>query len=441
MSDWVPSRFVVESPPFDDPNAGTSRVVYSTRTGEVVLVPDGLWRAIRAGNSVPSGVVENLKLKGFLVDADIDELEQVLDENERAIAEDDTLYLVVQASPNCSMGCGYCGQAHTPGALANEVADSIVTEIDRKLRSSGGRYRRLQVGWFGGEPLMGLRRIRQLTAELLRVADAHGVAYEAKIPTNGVALTEAVGRILTDELRITRIEVTLDGLGEVHDRRRPLKGGSPSFEVVYRNLRAFALRDDHSAQLVVRCNVDRDNAHHVDELINQLVADGLQSRVLFYTAPVHAWGNDADENGLSTEEVVDWDIHWLDRLLSAGFRLEVLPRRRKIVCMSVRTDAEVVDHAGVTYSCTEVPYVPAYGSPNRHKTGSIFDDSRREDRPFASMNQWIRDSRFECASCRILPVCGGACPKLWTEGNVPCPPVKFSLEDRLLLHAVYLAGG
>ena len=40
-----------------------------------------------------------------------------------------------------------------------------------------------------------------------------------------------------------------------------------------------------------------------------------------------------------------------------------------------------------------------------------------------------------CASCPLLPVCGGACPKLWRQGQVPCPSMKFNWPQRLDLAA------
>jgi uncharacterized protein len=38
-----------------------------------------------------------------------------------------------------------------------------------------------------------------------------------------------------------------------------------------------------------------------------------------------------------------------------------------------------------------------------------------------------------CKSCKFLPVCGGACPKSWYEGNPACPSFKFNIDERLMM--------
>ena len=34
---------------------------------------------------------------------------------------------------------------------------------------------------------------------------------------------------------------------------------------------------------------------------------------------------------------------------------------------------------------------------------------------------------------RMLPTCGGGCPKEWEEGRIPCPTPKFNIEQRMVL--------
>jgi uncharacterized protein len=41
----------------------------------------------------------------------------------------------------------------------------------------------------------------------------------------------------------------------------------------------------------------------------------------------------------------------------------------------------------------------------------------------------------QCGRCPILPICGGSCPKLWREGHIPCPSIKFNFQERLEIAA------
>jgi uncharacterized protein len=50
-----------------------------------------------------------------------------------------------------------------------------------------------------------------------------------------------------------------------------------------------------------------------------------------------------------------------------------------------------------------------------------------------NFNERVLKKEFDCATCPMLPVCGGACPKSWLEGMAPCPSTKHNIQQRLLL--------
>ena len=52
---------------------------------------------------------------------------------------------------------------------------------------------------------------------------------------------------------------------------------------------------------------------------------------------------------------------------------------------------------------------------------------------FGNFNAEVRQGKYPCSTCRMLPVCGGSCPKQWREGIEPCPSAKQNIEQRLLL--------
>ena len=41
----------------------------------------------------------------------------------------------------------------------------------------------------------------------------------------------------------------------------------------------------------------------------------------------------------------------------------------------------------------------------------------------------------------MLPVCGGGCPKQWTEGRVACPTSKFNIQEKLILSYMHAEKG
>lgn len=426
------SRYVVTSDAMR--RVGTEsaeRVLFCTRSGAVCEVGEAIWQLLEAGrcDELPERLTAALAEAKILVDADEDELKAVVEENRDAIADYDVLYEVVQPTAWCQLGCGYCGQTHAKRKLSTADQQSFIERTVRKL--SSGRYRELAIGWFGAEPLLGLSVIRELTPRLIEVAARHGCAYSAKIVTNGAALSVDIARELVEQHRVTAAEVTIDGLGALHDAKRPTKAGQPTFERIFDNVRAVVAADAGLA-ITIRCNVDKANAEGVPHLIEALADAGLLDRIEFYTSPVYAWGNEADKVALEPADYATRELEWLALRIRLGFPAALIPGRRKIVCLSVQRDSEVVDATGARFNCTEVPYVPAYGEPNlfAYEPGSSAAAS-----PAGKLRHFndrlLEDELPGCKACSMLPVCGGQCPKAWLEGTAPCPPPKYNIRQRL----------
>lgn len=429
------SRYHVLSPPVVDGKTGDLKcVIFATRTAEARLISPEAWALIESGQfeQLPREVLTELVDIEILVPDEQDELRLVLQRNQAAIADDDNLYLVVQPTAWCQLGCGYCGQQHFQKRISDADQRLFVERTRKKLEAK--RYKTLELSWFGGEPLAAMDVIRALSPQLMQLALEFDVLYTAKVVTNGLNLTPAVATELVGELGIGSIEVTLDGIAPFHDVRRHTKTGKGTFDRIYSNVVALAKRDDLAVNLTVRCNVDRRNYEGVSPLLHMLAEDGVQRRLSFYVAPVHSWGNSAHLESLSSEEFSKWEIKSLAEMVQLGFNPKILPNRRPIVCMAVSPDSELVDANGDLFNCTEVSYVPKYGAPNRYAIGNLATGEMPGKRDvLGDLNDRIDRGEYDCGACRMLPVCGGRCPKLWQEGIVPCPSTKFNIESRLLV--------
>jgi uncharacterized protein len=407
------------------------RAVMATRTGEIVRVAAELWDQLVSGDlaGLPPEIVSELTVIELLV-ADEDELAVVLARSNAAIGTSDVLKLVVQPTAACQLDCVYCGQEHTSTKLCQEHQDAVVARTERQLLC--GRYRTLSMGWFGAEPLLGMDVIRAMTPRLYDLAAAQGCSYNATVVTNGLRLTPEVATELS-ALHMSLVEVTIDGVGYWHDRQRPYKSGRSSFERIMRNVVDVA-RARPSFALSIRCNVTAESAPDIPWFIDMLDALGLQDGVdRVYFAPVHSWGNGAARMSLDKSDFARREIGWIAHLLRCGFRPSSLPKLKPVVCMATLPTAELVDAMGQIFNCTEVSYVPTYGSPNRYMIGDVrtgTDDRRRD--LLADFNRRIADREVPCHSCHLLPVCGGSCPKAWREGEAACPSFKWYLPTRLL---------
>lgn len=429
------SNYCVLTPPFFDEVEGRNkRIIYATRTANVRIIDETSWKIIEDGlfEQLTKETLFDLVDIELLVPAEEDELTTILNRNDAAAIEDDVLYQVIQPTAYCQLGCHYCGQEHKNKLLSEENQQLFIKRTLAKLEEK--QFRRLSIAWFGAEPLVGLPVMRTLTPQLQALAESFGCSYYAKVVTNGLALTEKVATEIVNNFGVRSIEITLDGVAEYHNVRRMQKNGTPTFDKIFANVLALTRRQDLNVELSIRCNVDRQNYESVSPLLQLLASEGLQERIRFYVAPIHSWGNDAHTGSLAPEEFAAWEIAWFGEMIELGFKPHLVPSRQPIVCMAVMPKAELVDAYGNIFNCTEVSYVPTYGTLNEYAIGQLSGKETQGVRErLGNFNKQIRQGEYPCFSCRMLPVCGGGCPKAWQEGLEPCPSAKRNIEQRLLL--------
>lgn len=392
-------------------------------------------------DDISEGTLKQLIESKAIVPIEEYELETILTENSESILQNSTneLYVVIQPSANCQLGCYYCGQSHTKDLLSDEYSELLIKRVEKKLHD--GKYNGLYIGWFGGEPLMALNQIRQLTAQFLKITSSLGISYASKIVTNGLSLKSNVYEELVGKLGVKSLEVTLDGTAEFHDKHRYLKNGGSSFDLIYKNLTEIFSRPDYetlNCKISIRCNVDKSNWEGVSPLIKRMSEDKLQRKIsYFYVVGIYSWGgNSAHSNSLTKEEFAKREIDWLIELEEAGFSPNILPQRHKQVCAIVNPDFEMYDSFGNVFNCTEVSLTDHYkGSP--YALGNIKEpDKIASQKPLVNWNKEIIIDKFPCHSCKMLPVCGGGCPKSWHEDMRACPPSKFNIKEKLALSYV-----
>lgn len=426
-------------------NARNDVVLFSTRTGRAFKVPELLRIQLTDGdpNELDQEVKDQLVKIKVLVPEEENELHTIVQENNSAIGKSTELYEVIQPSAMCQLGCDYCGQQHTKDYITQSVSEKLLQRIRQKV--SSGKYDSLFIGWFGGEPLMGLKQIRELSKGLIQIAEENKLEYGAKIVTNGLSLKPAIFRELATEMKVRQVEITLDGIGMFHDKRRITKEGNSTFDIIFKNiLDITSLPDfaDLKCRISLRCNVDERNVDGVSPLIKLLAEHKLQEKLAyFYPIGVYSWGgNDAHRKSLTKEEFAELEIGWMIEMFEHGFLPGLLPNRVKKVCMAVSNDSEMYDAFGNIYNCTEVSYTNFYqGTP--YVLGDLKKDNLRIERN-RPLNTWYSDmedaeaKKFPCVTCRMLPVCGGGCPKSWHEDMRACPSAKFNIKDRLALSYV-----
>jgi uncharacterized protein len=140
-------------------------------------------------------------------------------------------------------------------------------------------------------------------------------------------------------------------------------------------------------------------------------------------------------------EFAELEIEWIIEMYKNGFQPFLYPGRVKSVCMAVSPTSEMYDAYGNVFNCTEVSYVPVYENTN-YVLGNLKKDEKiNTERMHTNWNDQILNNEFQCHSCKMLPVCGGGCPKQWHEGRAACPSPKYNIKERLLLSYIHAKKG
>ena len=337
------------------------------------------------------------------------------------------LGLTVCPTLACNFRCPYCFEhSQTDGtAMSPDTVDRLLAFI-----ASHTDARRLGVTWYGGEPTLAWDTIRDITERVLKL----DLTYEnAGLVTNGYLLDAGKIAQLAD-LRITSIQVTLDGPRAVHDQRRVLPGGRPTYERILANLDTL-MGTSWEGRCAIRVNVDKHNLESFLGLREELLGRYDDKRLAVYAGHVHTDPGDGYGDGCSMD-----GCEWADYTLGLYAEAMLLPTRGFFPsaapggCVANAHQGWVVGPAGELYKCWE-----DVGRPEM-VVGSVHADPVITD-PELRARYSIGTDPYEdaaCLACDALPICGGGCPnkrlralQSGEEGLEFCSPYKHHLEAYL----------
>ena len=425
------------------PDGSADKIAYSTRSGGAITISSAHADAISQNDfaGLPKDLLNSLLGGKFIVPEFEDEFETCLAENKAFLDDGQGLSYTIQPTGNCQLGCGYCGQLHRNVTMTKEVMDQIFERIQSISQTKP--FKRLDITWYGGEPLIATDNVLYLSELLIAYCQERGLQYGADMITNGFLLSGPKLEKLVKDAQVRVYQITLDGLPEYHDKSRPTKSNRPSFDKIFGNIKAFvnsALFEEYSCVVAIRMNINRANFDSIPQFIDFLADEGLGGRVKLDFCPIVDWGNNnASANSLSIQEFAEKEIEWMVHGITRGFKFDVLvPKRRYGVCMVIDKQSEVYDAYGNIYPCYELPYTPGY-EDGANLIGNVKEPELAKavsDVPLRNWNETVREKQFGCNKCTYFPVCGGGCPKSWLAGNVPCPSFKFNMDQRLLIQSI-----
>ena len=440
---FVTSRYLAFSEPFDDQKGKLKRILFSTRTSATVLIDDSAIQKILDNNytDFDDELLDLLFSMEIIIPENENEFEEIMIQNNSLLDVNSHLDLTIQPTANCQLGCHYCAQEHSKNNMNNDVYARTLERVTSKLESK--KFKNLSVTWYGGEPLNALSQLKKISTEIIELCKINNVEYDGSIITNGLSLKPNIFKDLYLNHNVLHYQITLDGTAEHHDKRRITKKGEHTFNIIFKNIIDIINLDCYQEKvkepILIRTNIDKTNLNSIKDLVDLFAENDAQGKIQFSFAPIVDWGDKkyGTIDGFTKRDFADIEIDLLLYAHQKGFLIDtsLVPKREFMPCMVVAKDSEVFDAFGNVYPCYEFTYTPAYNE-DKHKIGNLLDNKFIPN-DLATTRNWYNDIRKEdfanCNKCELLPVCGGGCVKNWYNDETGCPSFKFNISDRLLI--------
>lgn len=318
--------------------------------------------------------------------------------------------------------------------MSEGVMDSIVKYMNL-LESKPD----ISLTWFGGEPLMAVEQMELLYNKIVA---KYKKPTDSDIITSGFHIDEKAVEIFK-RIGITRIQVTLDGLKETHNKVKFTPGCDDVFTKVINNVELL-LKNAPEITVIFRVNITKQNAGEYVQLYKQLTC-----RYVNY----HNWGMSPGiimERGVFTIDEPKAKSMLFSPYESAKFSLD-LYHKHKIRTVSLQYPSQYFQECGIrnvmsisfdaegyAYKCWEL-----IGNKD-YATGKLDSNGNMEIKNIICYNrQLLGADPLEdpiCSKCRYLPICHGGCPmqrienKFEGKKNCTCTFYKGHMADFMKIH-------
>ncbi len=372
--------------------------------------------------------LNNLKMGGFIIDKNINELEKLKDLYYVSKKSKKTLRLTIAPTLKCNFSCPYCFENDKNCDL--KMNDNVQFNLIQFVRNEveNNCVEMLEIIWYGGEPLIEYKTIEKLSAQLLEISNVNNIKYSSSIITNGYLLNSTVLKCLIKS-NIKNIQITLDGNKTSHDKLRPLKGGSPTFDKIYNNIVNLLLpQKKYFDEIKIRINASHENEVEAIELSDELLKLDFGDKLHISYAKL--------ENSLNIESNINYfnNIEFAHSEFNFNSSIylkkenksinEILPFRVNLPCIAINEYSFVVDSVGNFYSCLDTI------CDNNYIVKSLLDKNIYDNCLASNFNDSDPFLDNNCSQCKFLPVCLGGCPKNYIKnGKRDCTTFKYNIDS------------
>ena len=415
------------------PVAGKDFYLFDTADGPHLLIVDGSQifkidgaladRLVQVGN-------DDQAVRGLLMEHGLGVNRYI---GEESLVDPPLRALSLAVAERCNLGCSYCyAEGGSFGHAAREMPWEVAEASIHRLFAEAKPGERVNLAFLGGEPLTNRSVVQRATELAARTASERDIAISFSITTNGTLLR--VEDCAFFERYAFSVTVSLDGIGLIHDRLRPTKGGRGSYDRVIANVRPLLARQ-RRMQVSARVTVTPANLYLRDTL-DHFIALGFHSVGFspMLSAPTRRGEMQAPELKVM-----------LENMIACGREFE-----RRIALHESYPFANMTMALEEIHRGTHRPYPCGAGASyfGVSASGGLFACHRFVDDQTRSMGhvshgvdrerqqRWLEernvDGQEPCRSCWARYLCGGGCHyEVIHRGRPACDYIRGWLDYAL----------
>lgn len=335
---------------------------------------------------------------------------------------------------SCNMRCRYCWQGNKKSSrhMSDKTAQLAVDFLMQHTAASG----RIRLRFFGGEPLLRYDVIQQIMPYAQAKADQHHRDLLFIITTNGTLLRPPVVDFLARYRCL--VDVSLDGLPEVHDKQRIYPNGSPTHAEVEKAL-VDVLSKTHPDLVSVSITIHHQSLPDVEksvEYVRQLGVSRIRISPVQTSDPTLRLTRD-DYNQLAAYLQTKYVQYGgtaknpYQHLVKHNYldRLDLKVRRRQR-CVASHSGF-CISPSGDIYPCSGFALQGLYAL-GHVKTGL---EQAKKDQFVAACG--TVDQSPVCQECWARYLCGGPCYQnsALEHQNLRCPTLGDCLESEIFIES------